>query len=127
MMSSDPSRGTPEAFDRRAFLRRPDHDAELVRTLVEVFDDDRGRLLGDIERAVAERDPSSLDRAAHTIKGALGVFAAQRAWELAERLEMMGRGGGVTDAGALLSELQEEVGRVVDGLHALVKEMESTP
>ena len=63
-----------------------------------------------------EPTPRSLEYSAHTLKGAVGNFGAQRAWECALRLEMMGRGGEMSDAESAVNELEREVRGLMEAL-----------
>jgi signal transduction histidine kinase/DNA-binding response OmpR family regulator len=111
------------AFDRAVLLERTDSDLDLIRTLVEVFDADRPKLLSDIEAALGADDAEGLARAAHTIKGALGVFAAEPARLRAERLEATGRAGAVTNGHEQYQELQSWVERLQTELVEFVEEL----
>ena len=64
----------------------------------------------------------ALERAAHTLKGAVGNFSAQGAYAAALRVEMMGRGGDLTHAAAAYAELEQEVARLGEALTALREE-----
>ena len=48
-------------------------------------------------------------KAAHRLKGSVGVFAARRAWETAQRLETCARGGNLEEAEELFALLEEEL------------------
>ncbi len=115
----------PPSFDRSLFLEQADSDPELVRTLVEVFQADYPELLGEVDRAVDQDDSIALEHAAHTLKGALGVFAAGHARSLAARLEETARGGSVVECVPQLPELQAEVHRLEADLGALVDELDA--
>lgn len=81
-----------------------------------VFEADRSNLLGSVEAALDAGDPQALERAAHTVKGAVAVFGAEPARSRAERLETLGRDGDVEGAPAVYSELREWVVRLGDDL-----------
>ena len=70
----------------------------------------------DLDVAVAGADARSLEHSAHTLKGAVGNFGAQRAWECALRLEMTGRGGEMSDAESAVNELEREVRGLMEAL-----------
>jgi HPt (histidine-containing phosphotransfer) domain-containing protein len=79
--------------------------------------------MGAIEEALAEENVESLTSAAHTIKGALSVFAAEPARALAERIEASGRAGRVSEARDLYAELEDAVEVTEKGLDALLVEL----
>jgi two-component system sensor histidine kinase/response regulator len=115
--------GEQQSYDREVLMDRVESDAELIRMLVEVFESDRPKLLGDIETALADDDADALERAAHTIKGALGVFGAEPARERAERLEFMGREGSVGDGKSQYPDLERDVLALETDLKKLVEEL----
>jgi signal transduction histidine kinase/CheY-like chemotaxis protein len=83
----------PEVVDKVAALKRTGGDTELLRELVQMFLQECPGLLREIHAAIAAHDAPKLRRVSHTLKGAVGTFAAQPACEAAERLERMGRQG----------------------------------
>jgi len=112
------------SYDFDVLMERVDSDMDLVRTLVEVFASDRPKLLGDIETALEQDDAEALERAAHTIKGALGVFAAEKARARAERLEMTGREGSVVQGRDQYPEFKDAVLLLEADLEQLVAELD---
>ena len=105
-----------QAFDLAAALARVDGDAGLLRELAQLFLEDSERLLSAVEQAVAQRDGRSVERAAHTLKGAVGNFAAQGAFAAALRLETMGREGRLAEAAEAFAALQREVAHLKSAL-----------
>ena len=83
------------------------------RKLTGLFIAAAARLCDEIRDAVARRDGSALQAAAHRLRGSAGYFAAQRTLELAARLEQRGREGDL-DAGTeqLCRELADELARL---------------
>jgi signal transduction histidine kinase/CheY-like chemotaxis protein/HPt (histidine-containing phosphotransfer) domain-containing protein len=80
-------------IDRAVALKRTGGDAKLLRELVQMFLQECPGLLTEIHAAIAAHDAPKLRLASHTLKGVVGTFAAQPAYEAAERLERMGRQG----------------------------------
>ncbi len=70
-------------------------------------------MLSAVRRAVAARDPAAVDRAAHRIHGACGVFCAPRAIAAARQLERSGRDRDLAGADRLVEELRENM-RLLD-------------
>jgi HPt (histidine-containing phosphotransfer) domain-containing protein len=104
-------------------MERTDSDSGLIRTLVDVFEIDRPKLLAAIEKAVEHEDAEGLHRVSHTLKGALGVFGARAAFSLAERLERLGRDGSPDRAQADYLDLSTLVSHLEDDLRRLVEEL----
>jgi len=85
---------------------------ELLREILAAFLEETPRQLSSIERALAASDAALLRRAAHTIKGAVRYFGADRAFDLALRLETLAHNGELSQAAAAAEELQEELARI---------------
>ncbi len=79
-------------------LKAVDGDSELLVDVARIFLSETPRLLDEIEGAIARTDAPLLRRAAHTIKGGLRLFGAETAYDLACRLEELGREGNVQAA-----------------------------
>ena len=61
---------------------------------------------------MARRDDQAVERAAHKLKGSVGIFGAERALDVAQALENMGREGDLTGAEEACLRLDEEIGRL---------------
>jgi PAS domain S-box-containing protein len=99
-----------EVLDRTQLLARVEGDTQLLAELAGLFLADCPKLLSAVKQAIASRDGTALERAAHKLKSSVGNFAAQSAVEAAQRLETMGRRG--------------DLARVEEGYAALEKEIE---
>ena len=110
---------TDESVDVEQLLDRLDDDRALLGELVELFRDDYPNHLNKSQRAIDGNDAAALERAAHTIKGALGNLSAKRASALALELEMMGKTGDMRKAQGTLDQLTDEIGSVVTALEAI--------
>ena len=103
-------------LDKAALLDRVGGDMELLGELATLFSDDCPRLLDEIREAVRLADPETLARTAHTLKGSVGNFAAEDAFQAALRLEKIGRGGEMPLAQEALEGLEKEIQGVLDEL-----------
>jgi CheY-like chemotaxis protein/HPt (histidine-containing phosphotransfer) domain-containing protein len=108
-----------EVIDRAEALARMDGDEELLGEIVELFFDDCPRMLSEVHKAVAGRDSQTLERAAHTLKGSVGNFAARPAFEAALKLEMIGREGSLAHAEEAYAALEKEIERLQPALAGL--------
>jgi two-component system sensor histidine kinase/response regulator len=90
-----------------AALKAVDGDSELLVDVARIFLSETPRLLDEIEGAIARTDAPLLRRAAHTIKGGLRLFGAETAYDLACRLEELGREGDVQAAGEPFENLKQ--------------------
>jgi signal transduction histidine kinase/DNA-binding response OmpR family regulator len=102
----------PEVADKTAALKRTGGDAQLLRELVQMFLQEYPGLLAEIHAAIAAPDAPKLRRASHTLKGAVGTFAAQSACEAAERLEQMGRQGDLNGSDEAYGALEAAIERL---------------
>jgi two-component system sensor histidine kinase/response regulator len=109
-------------LDRAALLARVEGDVELLLEIVELFLTDSSHQLAQIRDSAARRDAKALEKAAHGLKGALGNFSVQAAYDAALRLEMIGRSGDLNKADEALINLEEEIERLRSALEALTKE-----
>jgi two-component system sensor histidine kinase/response regulator len=74
----------------------------IVRTYLEEYP---GRL-AELKQAAGEEDAKTIQLSAHSLKGPLRFFGAQRAFGLARQLEELGRGGRMQEAPATLADLE---------------------
>ncbi len=106
---SDEPVTTKQKFERVAAGNLPDKDANLLQEMAELFFQNCPESLARIREAVAQQDGNALERAAHKLKGSVGHFTMRGAFELAHRLELMGREGNFSDAEETLRILEEEI------------------
>lgn len=66
-------------------------DEELLEQLCSIFMEETPKLLMEIRESISQRDPSKLQRAAHTLKGSASVFCHAHATSAALALENLGR------------------------------------
>jgi CheY-like chemotaxis protein len=108
----------PDEFDRAAALERCGDDPALLRELIEMFRSEIISWMRDLQSAVVSGNAEQVKRLAHTIKGAVGTFAATPAYEAAQRMEVIGKEGNLTEAPALLQEMQTVMDRLSKALAA---------
>lgn len=113
-----------DLLDLTETLERVEGDFDLLKEMVELFLEEWPNMLSDIERAIAVGDARALQHAAHTLKGSVSNFAAPRATAASLVLEKMGRQQDLSNAGAALASLQQELKRLTPVLEAL-KEQEA--
>jgi CheY-like chemotaxis protein/HPt (histidine-containing phosphotransfer) domain-containing protein len=105
-----------EEIDWDEAYRSVKGDAGLLKVVIEAALEECPRLMAEIQRAVAQEDAEALCFAAHKFKGALRYFGAARAFEIAFRLEQMGRNKNLAGAGALVSALSGLAASIVAAL-----------
>ena len=106
----------PPVFDKSCFLSRLEGDELLGREIIEMFLRECPKLLQNVHEAAEQRNPSLLERAAHSLKGSVGDMAAPQAFAAARTLEQNAREGKLEDADAALMVLEPALNRLVDEL-----------
>jgi two-component system sensor histidine kinase/response regulator len=112
-------------LDRLEALDRVGGDTVLLRELIEVFRADSPRLWEDITNAIAQGDARKLNRAAHTLKGAVGTFGAANAGAAAQKVELLANQGDLAGAAAAVAHLDTEMGRLQHALRELESVLEA--
>jgi len=117
-----PREASADVLDRDTVFTRVGGDPELLLEMVSVFRDESAKLLHEIRRGVSRRDGAAVERAAHSLKGALAALAARAASAAALRLESIGRERDLSGVDAARSALEHEMGRLQKELCLLVEE-----
>ncbi len=94
----------------------------LLKKIVGMFIDKCPKALTDIHQAITSGNSDVLDHAAHALKGSIGHFAANAAYDAALKLETMGRNKDLTHAREAYATLEKEIERLKLCLIALEKE-----
>jgi CheY-like chemotaxis protein len=100
-------------FERAEALKRVGDSEDILRELVELFQVECPKQMVEIQQQRAAGDLPGLARAAHTLKGSVGIFAAQAAFDAALRIEMMGRNGDASQFDEAWADLEREIGRLL--------------
>lgn len=99
----------PKILDYEAALERVDNDAELyaelVRTLMEEYDEEIVKLTNSIDRGEASR----VEQISHSLKSAFGNVGAMAAYAVVRDLEFAGKHNTMDRARELLLLLGNEV------------------
>jgi PAS domain S-box-containing protein len=95
--------------DWKAALEYVGDDARLLRDLIGLFLEEYERWLLEARQAIAAGQAAELKRPAHNLKGSLGHFGAQTAFDTAWALETLARNGMLNDAPALCGELERQL------------------
>lgn len=96
-----------------AFLMEAlDGDEEAIRDLAATLLADGPPRLSALARALAAGDEHGVERAAHSLKGALAAFGAEEAGRLAAALEAIARQGRLDGGIELLTCLEREFARL---------------
>jgi CheY-like chemotaxis protein len=98
-----------EILDRDEIMKQTGANEETLKEIVELFAIESVKLLKRIRDAITNEDTSELQRAAHTLKGSVRIFGAERAARAALRLETMGRDKNLLDAEQTWQVLVKEI------------------
>jgi two-component system, sensor histidine kinase and response regulator len=110
----------PPVLDRDEIQARVGGDTKLLGELIDLFFADCPRMWQSICDALSLGDAIKLSRAAHTLKGSIGVFGAHTAREAAERVEQLAREGDLAQAAEAIAQLEAELER----LKPILRELE---
>ncbi|MBN2289731.1 MAG: PAS domain S-box protein [Candidatus Glassbacteria bacterium] len=111
-----------QVFDKNALLDRLDGDHELAGEIVRLFINDCPETMQELQRAIAERDASGIERLAHSLKGAVSNFDAEDAQKAALALEKMAVAGDLALAEEAFARLEKELELLFAALTELGKE-----
>jgi HPt (histidine-containing phosphotransfer) domain-containing protein len=108
-------------YDRAAVLENLGGDSDLLAEIAGIFISDWPGNVARLRAALAAGDATALRSAAHSVKGAVGNFAATRAVDAARALEYAGRDGDLAAASQLLEAAVAAVDEVVAALEADIR------
>jgi len=98
-----------QIVDVGAFLERVDSDHSLASELIELFLIESPKLIDQARKALADGDCQTLANTAHTLKGALSNFSAQRAVKAASVLECSSRERNMIETQHAFDTLRDEI------------------
>ena len=87
-------------------------EPDFAQEMIGLYLENAPQLLAAIKQAIAESNPTQLQRSAHTLKGSSASLGAQRVSTASFELEKLGRAGTVANAAALVTVLEQELDRV---------------
>ena len=90
-------------------LDRVGGDASLLQEVAQLFLEDYPNSLSAIETAIQSGDSKALERAAHTLKGAVANFGVDPVVQSALALEMSGRLGDLSGCDLKLADLKDKL------------------
>jgi len=103
--------GERSPFNAAVALRTVDGDKELLAELAALLLDDYPGKLEELQEALEGGDPATLERSAHSLKGAAANLGLEAAKKLAAGLELKGKEADLDGSGELLSRLEKELER----------------
>jgi HPt (histidine-containing phosphotransfer) domain-containing protein len=110
--AADRSIDKGKIFDRKQALASVDGDVEFLRVITGIFLEEYPKKMAEIDAAIDLGDATRLNHAAHSLKGSVSHFGAHCAFDLALRLEMMGKEKDLKEAGGVFNSLAKEMERL---------------
>jgi len=111
--TSTPVQATPapqsaKVADFVAARKTMDDDRDLFEEIVRLFQSDAPVQMQHFRQGLVQGDSAAVRHAAHTIKGIVGIFCAERTVQAAARLEQLAERGDLTpsEVGAAAAELE---------------------
>jgi two-component system, sensor histidine kinase and response regulator len=114
----------PEVFDLESALRTVDGERELLDGMIAIFMRQTPRVMQDIDAAIAGAEVSTLEIAAHKLKGSVAMFGARAAREAAQRLEDLAESRDLSMVPPAREALGVEIERLTAALDAVRTEGE---
>ena len=108
-----------QLIDKDALISQFGGDEEILHEIIMEFVNMYPEMLQEIETAINNNDAHALHQSAHSFKGAVSNFFAQKVTDQAMQLEQLGRGGQVTGADEMFSVMSQDVVQLVEELKGL--------
>lgn len=106
----------PGYFDPVQMLLNIGGDQELLNQLIDLFLERHADIMTDIRQALSQGDSTTVERAAHTLKGTAANLCAPDVALAAGQLEAVGRLGALHDAPPVYAHLEMEMMRLIQAL-----------
>jgi CheY-like chemotaxis protein len=97
-----------DIFDLSKAMTAANGDRELFKEVANLFFNVATRKIAKLKEGVSKNDGKIVQECAHTLKGSVINFGAKRAFEAAQRLELIGKNGTWTAAERAQLELEIE-------------------
>jgi two-component system sensor histidine kinase/response regulator len=107
-------------FDLSEAMRAVDGDQDLFKEIASLFLASAADNMAKIRAAISERDARVVEHAAHSIKGSVANFGAKRAFDVACRLERIGKEGKLKEAESAHLELVKELQALETAMEAAI-------
>jgi PAS domain S-box-containing protein len=98
-----------DVIDEAILLAGIDGNRRILREIVRLFLADYPQRLAEIKQAIRNGDAIGVARAAHTLKGSAGNFAAQKAVAAAQEMETVGKSRNLSSAEEAFLVLESEL------------------
>ena len=124
---TQPSQGSktfsPTTFDLSDAMETVLGNKDLFREIAGMFLENCSDYIVRIKKGITENDGGVLEREAHSLKGAIGNFGAREAYEVAHRLEKLGKEREMAMAAEELSNLESALKELSSEMKIVLQEM----
>jgi PAS domain S-box-containing protein len=118
--SGDEDHEVDHEFDWSKVLSVVDGDRQLLKEVIEAFLEECPMLMESLHDAIGQSNAADIQRAAHTIKSAMRTFGDDAAFEIASRLEEMGRDADLARADDFFYDLRTKINGMISKLSAMI-------
>ena len=123
-LSEPPAKSQTPVYDRDGFLDRLMGDAETAKIVINIFLDDIPRQIESMKRSLETSDAATVERIAHSIKGAAANIGGEALRQLAGEIEKACKDGRFNAVAGRGPELEHQFNRLKE---ALQRPEETTP
>ena len=117
--------GVSSGMNRTAFLQRIGGDINLLGDIAGIFLDTKASLMGDLEKALVDRDESRLGYVIHTMSGMFSSVAAESSLEILNSVRALVEAEAWREAEVEVSRLKGEMDIIAEELIGMAGEMKS--
>jgi PAS domain S-box-containing protein len=117
------SKDSREPIDRVSLLERVEGDQELLTEIIHLFQENAPRLLTAMRDALQSGDMATLERTAHSLKGAMSNLSANAAAATAQQLESDAKNNNVESATENIAEVERAVKQLLQVLMEVCQEV----
>ena len=114
---------SPTTFNLESTMETVMDSESLFRQIAEMLIDHCPDHIDKIKAAITDNNSGALEREAHSLKGAVGNFGADDAYEAAYHLEKMGKNGEMALAGQGLSNLESVLAELISEMKIVLRRM----
>ena len=107
-------------FNINAAMDRVAGNMDLLKELAALFVSSCSQSLANVGQALADGDAEKLISSAHSLKGSVSNFTAERAFQAAQKVEHSARDGDLGGAQEAFATLSLEIGLLKSALEQLV-------
>jgi len=106
-----------KTWDRQETLEMLGGDENLLREVIEIFQEEAPKQLATLRRAIERDDAATVEKTAHSLKGELGYLGVSSIAQAARELEEKGRASCLAGVAGLFERLEISVLDLLEEMH----------